>query len=189
MRKVNVINSYRSAISSVHEKVEGYSVDQHPMVTKILKGVFHDRPPLSRYTSTWNVEQVLTYLKEIGTNQDLSLKQLTWKTTMLLALTNSDCNQFSPLNTSYSDGDTSLPATSATSHISNVQIVQTGNPSVTQNNNFQLSSYSTGVYGLATLVPYGYYSYPSPFSPIPTHPPFPVPGMFPPIPLTLTRQH
>ncbi len=78
---------YRSAISSVHEKVEGYSIGQHPMVTKLLKGVFHDRLPLPHYTSTWNVEQVLTYLKKIGTNQDLFLKQLTWKTTMLLALT------------------------------------------------------------------------------------------------------
>ncbi len=83
----NSVNSYRSAISSVHEKVEGYSIGQHPMVTKLLKGVFHDRPPLPRYTSTWNVERVLTYLKKVGTNQELSLKQLTWKTTMLLALT------------------------------------------------------------------------------------------------------
>ena len=83
----NSVNSYRSAISSVHEKIDGYSVGQHPMVTRLLKGVFHNIPPLPRYTSTWKVEQVLTYIKAMGSNQDLSLKQLTWKVTMLLALT------------------------------------------------------------------------------------------------------
>ena len=43
------INSYRSAISSVHEKVEGYNVGQHPLVTRLLKGIFHDR---SHYQGT-----------------------------------------------------------------------------------------------------------------------------------------
>ena len=83
----NSINSYRSAISSVHEKVEGYNIGQHPTVTRLLKGIFHDRPPLPRYASTWNVESVLSYIRGLGSNQDLSLKQITWKTTMLLALT------------------------------------------------------------------------------------------------------
>ena len=83
----NSINSYRSAISSVHEKVDGFSIGQHPLVTKLLKGVFHDRPPLPRYTATWKVDVVLGYLKSLGGNESLSLKHLTWKTTMLLALT------------------------------------------------------------------------------------------------------
>ena len=40
------INSYRSAISSVHEKIDGYNIGQHPLVTRLIKGVFHVRPPL-----------------------------------------------------------------------------------------------------------------------------------------------
>ena len=48
----NSINSYRSAISSVHVKIHGYSIVQHPTVTRLLKGIiFYDRPPLLRYTS------------------------------------------------------------------------------------------------------------------------------------------
>ena len=54
------LNSYRSAISSVHERIDGYSVGQHPLVTRLMKGVFNDRPPLPRYTSTWNVQCVGT---------------------------------------------------------------------------------------------------------------------------------
>ena len=57
---------------------------QHPLVTRLLKGAFNDRPPLPKYTSTWDVQVVLDYLQALGEND---LKQLTWKTVMLLALT------------------------------------------------------------------------------------------------------
>ena len=33
----NSLNSYRSAISSAHDQTEGYSVGQHPLVTRLLK--------------------------------------------------------------------------------------------------------------------------------------------------------
>ena len=82
--QVHSLNSYRSAISSVHERVEGYNVGQHPLVTRLLKGVFNERPPLPKYSSTWDVQVVLNYL---GCNSDLSQKLLTWKAAMLLALT------------------------------------------------------------------------------------------------------
>ena len=82
----NSVNAYRSAISSVHEKVDGHDVGKHPLV-RMLKGIYHDRPPLPRYTCTWNVQMVLNYLDSLGDNDTLSLKQLTWKVVMLLALT------------------------------------------------------------------------------------------------------
>ena len=43
------INSYHSAISSVHEKVDGYEVGQHPLVSRTTKGIFHERPLQLRY--------------------------------------------------------------------------------------------------------------------------------------------
>ena len=85
--KYNSINAYQSAISSLHGRMDGYSIGQHPMVTRLLKGIFIDRPPLPRYSHTWNVQTVLDYLISLGNNHKLSLKQLTWKTAMLLALT------------------------------------------------------------------------------------------------------
>ena len=83
----NSVNAYRSAISLVHEKVDGHDVGKHPLVVRMLKGIYHDRPPLPRYTCTWNVQTVLNYLDSLGDNATLSLKQLTWKVAMLLALT------------------------------------------------------------------------------------------------------
>ena len=61
----------------------------HPAVTRLLKGVFNARPPLPRYSAFWDVHvgTVITHLKNFGDNNRLSLKQLTLKTTMLLALT------------------------------------------------------------------------------------------------------
>ena len=81
------LNAYRSAISSTHENMDGVSVGSHPAVTRLLKGVFHSRPPQPRYASFWDVGMVVQYIKKLGPNNDLNLKQLTMKTVMLLALT------------------------------------------------------------------------------------------------------
>ena len=80
------INSYQSAISSVHDRIDGVTVGQHPLVTRLVKGVFHSRPPLPHYSHTWDIQTVLDFLRSLGDNWKLSLKHLSWKVTMLLAL-------------------------------------------------------------------------------------------------------
>jgi len=81
------LNAFRSAISSVHNQVDSVAVGQHPTICRLLKGAFHERPPLPRYTATWNVQTVLQYLEGMGPTATLSLKFLTFKLVMLLALT------------------------------------------------------------------------------------------------------
>ena len=85
--KYNSINAYRSAISSVHNKVDGQEIGQHPTISRLMKGIYNNRPPLPRYTCTWDVRIVLDFIKALGDNQSLSLKSLTLKTVMLMALT------------------------------------------------------------------------------------------------------
>ena len=34
------LNVFRSAISSVHDKVDGVEVGKHPMISRLLKGAF-----------------------------------------------------------------------------------------------------------------------------------------------------
>ena len=80
------LNSYCSAISTVHEDVDGYTVGQHPLVTRMFKGAFNERPPLPRYSTFWDVGIVLRYLKQLGGNDALSLRLLSIKSVMLLAL-------------------------------------------------------------------------------------------------------
>ena len=81
------LNCYRSAISSVHEKVDDNSIGIHPAVTRLLKGAFHTRPSQPRYSSFWDVGAVISYLRNLGGNDSLNLRHLTLKTVMLLPLT------------------------------------------------------------------------------------------------------
>ena len=81
------VNAYRSAIASMHLPIDGVSIGQHPLVSRLLKGVYHARPPLPRYSGTWDVSRVLTHLSSQRVDKDVSLKVLTLKTVMLLALT------------------------------------------------------------------------------------------------------
>ena len=80
------LNAYRSAISSVHDRVDDMDVGKHPLVARVLKGAFHARPPLPRYTTTWNVQVVLDCISKWGDTHSLSLKLLTYKLVMLMAL-------------------------------------------------------------------------------------------------------
>ena len=81
------LNSYRSAISSVHEKVDGFEVDKHPLVSWMLKGAFNKRPPRPKYESIWDVDLGLAMFRKDRTSSTFSLHDLMIKTAMLLALT------------------------------------------------------------------------------------------------------
>lgn len=81
----STLNSYRSAISAFHPEVEGFKVGQHPVVRRIMLGAFNERPPKPRYSSTWDVNKVLEYF--MSQEDELSLKEITLKLTMLIALT------------------------------------------------------------------------------------------------------
>ena len=49
------MNAYRSAIGSVHEKIDGIEVGKQPLIARILKGVYNKRPPRPKYNSVWDV--------------------------------------------------------------------------------------------------------------------------------------
>lgn len=54
------INVVRSAVSMTHRQMEGTPIGQHPMVSKLSKGVYNSRPPKPSYSVTWSVDKVLT---------------------------------------------------------------------------------------------------------------------------------
>ena len=58
----------------------------HPLVIRLVKGAYNMKPPQSRYSETWDVSLVLTYLKTLTPDDELSLKVLTLKLVMLIAL-------------------------------------------------------------------------------------------------------
>jgi hypothetical protein len=81
------INAARSALSALGIVFDGFIIGKHPLVIRFCKGVFNMRPPKARYKETWDVSKSIEYLKSLSPVQDLSLKFLTFKLAMLIALT------------------------------------------------------------------------------------------------------
>ena len=82
----SAIGTHRSAISAIVEIPGVPQLGEHWLVSRFMKGIFHLRPPQPRYTKTWDVNKVLSYLKSLGPNDSLTLKQLTLKTEALLII-------------------------------------------------------------------------------------------------------
>ena len=80
------MNTIRSAVSITHNHIEGTPIGQHPLVTRLLKGVYNMRPPKPRYSATWDVDVVIRHLQSLGENEALALKQLSQKLVLLMAL-------------------------------------------------------------------------------------------------------
>ena len=66
--------------------IEGVPIGQHPLLNRLFKSVYNSRPLQLRYTGTWEVSSVLEYLLSMGENSDLSLKWLSGKLALLMAL-------------------------------------------------------------------------------------------------------
>ena len=78
------LNTIRSALST-YIFIDGLQLGNIPLVKRFMKGVFQLRPALPRNSVTWNPEIVLTHLGRLD-NNTVSLKELTFKTVTLLAL-------------------------------------------------------------------------------------------------------
>ena len=76
------LNSARSAISLI----SGEKIGEDDTICRFLKGVSKLRPPRPKYEYTWDVNIVLKYLEKLYPLDDLTLKDLTFKTVMLLVL-------------------------------------------------------------------------------------------------------
>ncbi len=80
------LNVARSALSSFVVLEGGATVGTHPLVTRFLKGVYTLRPPAPRYSFVWDVKTVFDYLRKLSPAVTLSMKDLTLKLVMLIAL-------------------------------------------------------------------------------------------------------
>ena len=59
----SMLNTYRSAISMSHDKVDGTSVGQHSALCRLLQGMCNARPPRPKHTTIWNVDQVIGHIR------------------------------------------------------------------------------------------------------------------------------
>ncbi|VDI36333.1 Hypothetical predicted protein [Mytilus galloprovincialis] len=80
------INTARSALSSYLTLGKTLPIGQWPLVKRFLRGVYNKRPMFPRYQQTWDVNVVLEFLITLSPVKLLSLRCLTLKLVMLLAL-------------------------------------------------------------------------------------------------------
>ena len=69
-----------------HNTIEGAPTGQHHLVSRMMRGIYNSRPPEPQYSTTWDAAAVLSWVKEQGENKDISLKELSGKLALLMAL-------------------------------------------------------------------------------------------------------
>ena len=82
----SAINSARSALSTFVDTNNDNTIGNSSIIKRFMKGLYHLNPPMPRYTEIWDVKIVLTYIQKLYPLKDLSLKDLTLKLVMLMAL-------------------------------------------------------------------------------------------------------
>ena len=86
-KEYTTVNVARSALSALGIIVDGVTVGSHPTIVRLLKGIFNKKPPRIKHHSIWDADIVLKHLKTKSPLVSLSLKELTLKLSMLIALT------------------------------------------------------------------------------------------------------
>ena len=81
----SAINSARSALSS-YVSLDNYQVGNHPLISRLVKGVYQLRTPMPKYKNTWDTDKLLNYFKNQEDSLELHLKEHTQKLCALLML-------------------------------------------------------------------------------------------------------
>ena len=82
----SALNTRRSAISALLPSIDGLTIGKHPIIKRVMKGIFRKRPSLPKYTETYDPNVVIEYLKSLGSNEEINIKNLTHRLATLLAL-------------------------------------------------------------------------------------------------------
>ena len=80
-KNYSTISCTRSALSLFMNTGNNVEFGKQLTVQKYIRGIFHLRPNLLKYTFTWDVRKLLDYYRSQLNNTELDLKALTFKTT------------------------------------------------------------------------------------------------------------
>lgn len=83
----STINTAKSMLSSIFEILFKQDIGNNPLIKRFMRGIFQLKPALPRYNVTWNVNKVLEFLKDLPTDGSITLRLLSMKLAVLLALT------------------------------------------------------------------------------------------------------
>ena len=78
---------HRSVLSTTLPHFDGMAIGEHPIVCRLIKGIFHRRPPRRKMYHSWDVGKVFEVF--VAWAPPLSFKQLQRKTAFLVAMATS----------------------------------------------------------------------------------------------------
>ena len=87
------VNSARCALSTVLCHFDSVTFGSHPIVCRLLKGIYERNPPKPRYEEFWDVNNIFQLFKSWGRNSKLDMKRLSMKLAVLLLLVTSQRGQ------------------------------------------------------------------------------------------------
>ena len=97
----SAINTARSALSSMIS-IDNRPVGEHPLICRLMKGIFNLKPSLPKYSHIWDVGDLLSYFQRLPKFPEMSLKDLTYTTaTLLCILTGQRCQTLHKMNIDY----------------------------------------------------------------------------------------
>ena len=70
-----------------HNIINGIPIEKELRISTLFAGVYSIKPPQPRYTFIWDVKKVIDFITTSNSPSELSLKDITLKLTLLLALT------------------------------------------------------------------------------------------------------
>lgn len=82
----NTIAGYRSAISEYHDYVDGAPIGSHPDISKAIQAIFIKNPPPIHSDEPIDLAPSLDYIRKLGDNSEMTVRNLSIKTAFLLAL-------------------------------------------------------------------------------------------------------
>ena len=83
-RAYRTITLHRSVLSAMYPPFDGHSVGSHPLISRVVKGVFQRRPPSRRFFPSWDVSSAFAVFSSLASPLDFFDAQR--KCAFLLAL-------------------------------------------------------------------------------------------------------
>ena len=80
------VGTAKAAIHTILGAAKGQKIDTSYFESLMMKGFFNTRPSLPRYATTWDVNLLLAFLRDMPPNELLSLKELNMKITSLFTV-------------------------------------------------------------------------------------------------------
>lgn len=73
-------------LSSTLSLLNDATIGSHPIIARLMKVFYNERPPQPRYPASWPVNKVFDLIESKGDNDQLDLSALSCKLPTLLAL-------------------------------------------------------------------------------------------------------